>query len=110
MAKMIHKNVGGKMVAVGVSSCDGGDGSEVVSEAAVPAAEAPTQNAKKNYKVEVFSGKGKAKDKFFWHRVHRGKIRSTGGQGFDSEAKALKDEAFDREMVETGQPTIETPE
>ncbi len=106
---MIYKNVDGKMVAVGVSKVSGGDGSEVVPEAAVPAAEAPAQDAKKNYKVEVFPGKGKAKDKFYWRRSHRGKIRSTGGQGFDSEAKALKDEAFDREMVETGQPTIETP-
>ena len=110
MAKqgMIYKpDADGKMVAVGISPTSGGDGSEVAPAAPAPA---PAANPKKNFDVEIFRGKRLAKKKFFWRRVHKGKIRSIGGEGFDSQAKALKDEAFDRQMVQVGQPTVKKPE
>ena len=109
---MVYKNVGGKMVPVGVSQ-KGIDAQISDRRKKVRALAHVTPGSAEDdpnfvgheidkamaYKVDVWEGNG---GRWYWRRTHNGEVRSTGHQGFDTEREADEDEAFDDQMVQTG--------
>lgn len=94
----IFRNIGGKMVKTGLCG-DHADAEQLPIAVVGDESVIFKLDPKKNYKVDIKPGKD---GKFYWSRIHRGKVRSIGGQGFASYKKAQADEQFDADMMQTG--------